>query len=207
MGFTESDDHVRARMSDVITYVVLAGGAGARLGLDKATVRLGGVSLLERLVGSLPIAPMVIGPEVGGGPVAAIEVACSGVTSTWIGLLAVDMPFAAPVIAHLAAMIEPTSMDGLVPLDKADRMQWLSGLYRTESLRGALRDMGETRNQSMRTLMSTLVLEPIALPDELAGLLMDIDTPRDLALAQVFAAALQGRQTGDATRRAYRVDF
>ena len=67
--------------------------------------------------------------------------------------------------------------------------------------------MGETRNQSMRTLMSTLVLEPIALPDELAGLLMDIDTPRDLALAQVFAAALQGRQTGDATRRAYRVDF
>ncbi len=90
--------------------ILLAGGAGRRLGgLDKASIRLGGIRLVDRVVSAAKRAGaariVVVGPEhaasdgsvsvredpPGSGPLAGVAAALPSVTAEWVLLLPCDL--------------------------------------------------------------------------------------------------------------------
>ncbi|MGH2820743.1 MAG: molybdenum cofactor guanylyltransferase, partial [Actinomycetota bacterium] len=90
--------------------VILSGGAAGRLGgADKAELEVGGVRLLDRVLGAVPEADrvIVVGPRgsldravvwaredpPGGGPVAALAAGVAHVRAGVVVVLAVDLPF------------------------------------------------------------------------------------------------------------------
>jgi molybdopterin-guanine dinucleotide biosynthesis protein A len=102
--------------------VILAGGAGRRLGgAEKPALMVGGRSLLDRVLSAVAGAStrVVVGPSTlrlpagvrrvqehppGGGPVAAIAAALPLVTEATVALLAADLPFLTPgAVAGLLA--------------------------------------------------------------------------------------------------------
>ncbi|HWD61912.1 MAG TPA: NTP transferase domain-containing protein [Humibacter sp.] len=126
-----------------------------------------------------------------GGPVAALAAGLTKVTATFILLLAADLPHVELAVDRLATMIENvaggsepenTAADGLVLVDAAGRDQWLTGIYRAESLRSAIGGLpaGST-NAPLHAVMRCLRLERI--PDH--GSTVDIDTWDD---AERFSA-------------------
>ncbi|MGH3470061.1 MAG: molybdenum cofactor guanylyltransferase, partial [Thermocrispum sp.] len=69
--------------------------------------------------------------------------------------------------------------DGAVLVDATGRRQWLTGIWRAGSLRGAL--PADPAGASVRATLGGLdVVEVVAQPGEAA----DVDTPQDLALAR-----------------------
>ena len=179
--------------------VVLAGGTAVRMdGVDKATLELGGVTLLERALAATTAAVdvVVVGTEVptsrpvtwtreepaGGGPAAGLlagldrfvrppELVCA---------LAVDMPKVnAGTVARLtwATEADPTA-DGAVLLDATGRRQTLAAVYRVESLAAARPGSREDEHGlPVRRLVAGLVLVDVpAVGDEA----LDIDSWADL---------------------------
>ncbi|WP_243064611.1 molybdenum cofactor guanylyltransferase [Humibacter sp. RRB41] len=122
-----------------------------------------------------------------GGPVAALAAGLSKVTATLVLLLAADLPHVELAGDRLAAMIEHvvdgsdpekgTAVDGVVLVDEAGRDQWLTGIYRAESLRSAIGGLSAgSTNASLHAVMRSLRLERI--PDH--GTSVDIDTWDDV---------------------------
>ena len=122
-------------MQPDLSAVVLAGGRGERLGMDKADAVLGGQSLLERslaLLAPLTDDPVVVlrrGQVLQAGPPAArvvrdlapYEGALAGLAAglaacrhDWAIVVACDMPFLnARLLAHMASLRE--GFDAVVP--------------------------------------------------------------------------------------------
>ena len=111
-------------MGAVVAGVIVAGGAGRRMGgVDKAALRVGGVTLLDRVLGAArPVCDrlVVVGPqrptavggvtfvmeaEPGGGPVPAIAAGLGAVAGAAVALvLAVDLPLLEA--AHLRRLLD-----------------------------------------------------------------------------------------------------
>jgi len=179
--------------------IVLAGGAGRRLGgVDKAGVVLGGRTLLDRALAAVAGASkiVVVGPErdvdgvvwtredpPGGGPVAGLAAGLAALADVdLVAVLAVDQPgVTASTVDRLRDAVGET---GAVLVDDG-HLQWLAGVWRTAVLTAAM--PAETDGASLRS-----VLRPLA-PVEVAaqpGEAYDVDTPEDLA-------TLHKRHTGD----------
>lgn len=181
-----------ATKSADLSYLILTGGRSSRLGSDKAGAAINGVTMLDRLIGALPGQPTIIGPEIQGGPAAAIAAGLGAVATPWVAVVAVDMPFAARiieylVIEYLATMTSVASADGFVPVDAAGKEQWLCGVYRTAALRGAVAGFGPIVGAPLHKVMSCVDLQRVQVPDELLALLIDVDTPVDLERARLMA--------------------
>jgi len=183
------------------TALVLAGGRGSRLrGDDKASITIGGTSVLDHLLSSLPetIPVVVVGPEgptrravtfrrewpIHGGPVAGIASGLEAVSTPVTALLAVDMPWAGRLAELLVAELTSCDAAALVPVDGSGFRQPLCAVVRTRALRGALQDLGDPAGRSMRDLMSLLDVQERRLSDEEMGWVDDIDTPADLRRAR-----------------------
>lgn len=93
-----------------VSGYVLAGGKSSRMGADKALVKLGGVTLIERAVGTLrevcaevsiltanlalrEYGSLVPDLRENYGPIGGIEAALAHSRLPWVLLVAVDMPF------------------------------------------------------------------------------------------------------------------
>lgn len=169
------------------TFLVLTGGASSRLGTDKASVLLDGTSLRERVITALPQGRVhELGAELSGGPASAVISYLPQVSTPLVALVAVDMPFAAPMVMRLAAEWSTAAdRDGLVPVDAQGREQWLAAVYSTTALSGAadgLRDAGVViSGLSMRALTARLSITRVPLGEADIVSAMDIDTPADLA--------------------------
>lgn len=169
------------------TYLVLTGGASSRLGTDKASLVLDGVSLRDRVCAALPVGQVhELGADLAGGPASAIIEFLPRVRTRLVGLVAVDMPFAAPLVMRLAAEWDPSSgCDGMVPVDAAGRDQWLCSVFETSALAAAadrFRVAGSARSGvAMRTLVADLSIIRVPLTDADIVMAMDIDTREDLA--------------------------
>lgn len=179
--------------------VVLAGGGSQRLGgADKASLRVGGRSLLDRAIDALRDAGrvIVVGPRrstlrtvswarespVGAGPLAATAAGVDHVVAESLVVLAVDYPFVdASVVAALLRAIE--EHEGAALTDDEGNFHYVAGAYRTASVRARLRRSREVENASMHRIFSRLDVVPVF--DDRAA--MDIDDPDDLEAARRIA--------------------
>ncbi|MBI1351897.1 MAG: NTP transferase domain-containing protein [Actinomycetales bacterium] len=184
--------------------IVLTGGTAVRLGgIDKATIQLGPKTALEHLLTSLPAqVPVVIaGPPTPtprdvlfaaedppqGGPVAGLAAASAAVSTSVTAIVAVDMPWAGPLLARLVD--ELADADVIVPVDADDRRQYLCCAWRTASLRSALNRIGNPRDASMRSLFGGCAVREWPVPGEWTRALGDIDDDASLAAARERAGA------------------
>ncbi|RJQ77100.1 molybdenum cofactor guanylyltransferase [Pseudonocardiaceae bacterium YIM PH 21723] len=178
--------------------VILAGGAGIRLGgVDKAAVELDGRSLLSRALAAVQGAEqvVVVGPErdgfavdwacedpPGGGPAAALAAGVerlSGVTTT-VMALAVDHPGVgqATVERLIRALWADSQAAGALLMDDGDARttQWLVSAWRYPALRAAL--SGEMTGRALRRVLGGLPMISVAATGAESA---DVDTPADLA--------------------------
>ena len=135
--------------------VVLTGGTAARMGgVDKASIEIDGVTLLERSLAATVAAleVVVVGEEVptsrpvtwtredppGGGPAAGILAGLDRLhlAPDLVVVLAVDMPrLNAGTVARLTWAVEADrALDGAVLVDQAGRRQTLAAVYRRTAL-------------------------------------------------------------------------
>ncbi|PWJ25830.1 molybdopterin-guanine dinucleotide biosynthesis protein A [Branchiibius hedensis] len=174
--------------------IVLAGGAGSRLGgPDKPDHLVGGRSMLERVVASVAGARrvIVVGPErtaiggvrwvledpPGGGPVAAVAAGLPATGEAVTLLLAADLPFVAAAIEPLLAALGRDD-DAVALADAGGRINFLAAAWRTQALREAVAALPDPAGRPMRALGI-----PRAVPDP-AGWGDDCDTPEQLAAAR-----------------------
>lgn len=199
-------------MSPVVDAVVLAGGAGRRLGgVSKGEVELAGRRLVDRVlvatgparqvvvVGDLPVPAGVLltrEDPPGGGPAAGVAAgldrltAQSVVPADWVLVLACDLPGAVDVVPQvLAALDDASAPAAVVPVDGTGRPQWLLAAYRHDALRGAVDALGDPRDCSVRALVGGLNRHEVR-PDPRH--VEDVDTWSDHTR---WASRLQERST------------
>ena len=174
--------------------VILSGGSAARFqGADKASMEVGGATLLEHVLGALADVPevVVVGDElvtsrpvsfvredpVGGGPAAGLLAGLAGFARTprLTVVLAVDMPMV--TTDTVRRLLLASQGDGALLVDEDGRRQYLCGVYRTEALRGAAPAYEHQHGMSMRALVSDLDLAEVP---ALAWESRDVDTWEDL---------------------------
>ena len=172
--------------------IVLAGGAGRRLGgQDKPGLLVGPRSLLEHALTACAGASrtVVVGPqrEVSrpvvwtqeqpalGGPVAALVAGLAHVEADVVVLLAADAPFVdATVVTRLVVSAPAVAVDG------TGREQWLLSAWPAAALRGALSGV-PVSGAALREVLGALLFGPVHLDPAVTA---DCDTPDDLASAR-----------------------
>ncbi|MCP2341457.1 NTP transferase domain-containing protein [Actinomadura rupiterrae] len=184
--------------------VLLAGGLARRLGgANKPALTVGGTPLIVRTARAVEAAGrlVIVGPRhpalpqaryvredpPGAGPVPALRAGVAEVAAPWTVLLAADLPFLAP--EHVAALVGAAARrgaEGAVFVDDDGRVQWLTGVWRTDALRHALDAYEGTR---LRGVLRQLRPAGVAARD--AGEWppwADCDTPETLAAADRAAS-------------------
>ncbi|MDT0329959.1 molybdenum cofactor guanylyltransferase [Nocardiopsis lambiniae] len=175
--------------------VILAGGAGSRMGgVDKPGLAVAGRTLVERVAAAVRAhAPdgriIVVGPEresppalyvredpPGSGPVPALRAGLPHVTAERFALLAADLPHLTG--GHLATLEGAVEDVGAVFVDGGGREQWLTGVWDTGAVRAAL---AAYAGRSLYGLLGPLGPRFVPAPDPDA--VADCDTPEDLARA------------------------
>lgn len=159
------------------TAVILAGGAAKRLGgVDKATLPVGGVPMIARVLDAVRDAAVtiVVGPPglpvppdvllvreqpAGGGPVAGLAAAFqsaafqSSPDSDLVGVFAADMPLLTNEAVE--RLIASAKADGAVFVDDNDHEQWLCGMWRIRTIADRLAEL-EPAGASLRRLFTGL---------------------------------------------------
>lgn len=183
--------------------IVLTGGSAARLqGVDKASIEVVGVTLLERVLGALTEVPVVVvvgGPVLtsrpvtnvredppDGGPAAGVLAGVSGFASPprLVVVLAVDLPLVTPAtVRRLVASAEVPGgeCDGALLVDGNGRRQYLCAVYRTDALLASAPPPVEHHGLAVRTLVGRLRLREVR---ALGGEAQDVDTWADLRLVR-----------------------
>jgi molybdopterin-guanine dinucleotide biosynthesis protein A len=189
-----------------VDAVILAGGAGRRLGgADKPALLVGGRSLLDRVLdavtGAAVVGVVLVGPErntsrpvvsvledpPGGGPAAAVAAGLPHVSSPTVAVLAADLPFlTAEVLLLLESRLGPED-DGALLVDGDGRDQLLAGVWRTASLRRAVAAAGPPEGLALRKVVATLTVVRVGVPTGVRHPWQDCDTPEDLRRAEELA--------------------
>lgn len=181
--------------------VVLTGGSAVRLdGADKASIELGGLTLLEHALGAMldvdevvvvgePVPttrPVTFAREdpVGGGPAAGLLAGLRAFARRpdLLVVLAVDMPLVTS--ATVRRLRAAAANDGAVLIDQSDQLQYLCAVYLTDALDRVRPSYEDEYGLSMRALVAELRLEQVpAFGPETH----DLDTWEDLlALRETF---------------------
>lgn len=178
--------------------VVLAGGNASRLGgVDKPAVRIGGASMLERVVAAVTSASrvIVVGPTrdvlsahpvvwcreepPGGGPVAALVAGLSRVTAPTVLVLAGDLPGIEGAVSVLVDALGED--DAAVLVDAAGRRNHLAAAWSTTALHRAVARVGEPSGAPARRLYDDVRVVEVA---DAAGWATDCDTWDDIERAR-----------------------
>ena len=134
--------------------VVLSGGSSVRFqGADKASMEVGGATLLEHVLGALadvagrrgrrrrgahqPSGDLRREDPAGGGPAAGLLAGLVRVsfTARHVVVLAVDMPLV--TTATVSRLLLSVGEDGALLVDEDGRRQYLCAVYRTAALLAA----------------------------------------------------------------------
>lgn len=188
----------------VLDAVILMGGRAERLGgVSKGDLRVGGRTLLERVVDAAGAArDRVVVGETGasvlppgvrvvreeppfGGPAAAVAAGVGALRADAdaVLLLAGDQPFVAeavgPLLAALAGDPHDPRVDGARAVDAEGRPQHLTCVVRRAALEraiAALAEAGALDGVSMRRLLEPLRMLEVRVPSTAT---MDVDTWAD----------------------------
>jgi molybdopterin-guanine dinucleotide biosynthesis protein A len=188
--------------------VVLAGGAGKRLGGSaKPTLPVAGKPMLVRVLEAVSGADecVVVGPPAlgslvaggvrvvqeepaGGGPVAGLAAGVAAVVGGGtVVVLAADLPLlTAEAVGQLVGALG--QHDGAVFVDRDGRRQWLCGAWSVGALRRRIGEMageGPLGGRSMREFVASL--DVVGVPvggDGGSQPWYDCDTPAELAGAE-----------------------
>jgi molybdopterin-guanine dinucleotide biosynthesis protein A len=151
-------------MKEDVTAFVLAGGKSTRMGREKATLKLGGQTLLERalqLASWFAAEAVLVGPGAelkaygrvvedvypGQGPLAGIHAALAATTTELNLILAVDTPFLEPrFLEYLVAQARASGAVVTVPRT-ADGFHPLAAVYRRAFRETAERALRAGRNK------------------------------------------------------------
>lgn len=177
--------------------VILTGGGAVRLdGADKASVELGGLTLLEHALGAVVDLDevVVVGDPVpttrpvtftredpaGGGPAAGLltGLRCFARPPEWVLALAVDMPLVTGwTVRRLLDAAREGGTDGAALIDDSRRLQYLCAVYRRASLERTRPAYEDEFGMAMRELVRGLRIEHVpAIGPETE----DVDTWEDL---------------------------
>jgi len=186
---------------------ILVGGASSRMGTDKALLRLGGLSFVERihtalnaitpktsLVGALeaqrsrPLLPTVPDVHVKWGALGGLHAALAACQAEWAIVAACDLPFVTgELFVRLASLRE--NFDAVVPVQPDGRHQPLCALYRTGATRILAAQLIAEGERRPRALFETLRTRHVAF-EELQDLdgadrfFTNVNTPEDYANAR-----------------------
>lgn len=193
--------------------LILAGGTSRRMGQDKAQIRIGGTTLLERTVLALESLPgrssakvIVSGTRSNhehltaefcqedppfSGPVAALQAALPFLTVEWMLVLPCDLvepgrAAEALLTACTTTLNSPDSErlpDAFIARDTEGHVQWLTACVRVARLRDALNAL-DTTDAPVRVIFEHLSIQPVPAPTEHPQIWDDMDTPEDVARAQ-----------------------
>ena len=190
--------------------VVLAGGEARRLGgVDKPALSVGGISLLDRVLGACVAAGAqsltVVGPErttdfdvvwtrespVGGGPVPAVAAGLAAGSSPLVAVLAADLPFLdADALRALLDGLQRSEVDAETDanayVDAHGHIQPLVAVYRRRALAAALDRVTEHDGARLWSVLESLSFAQI--PDT-RGVTVDCDTWERVDAARTLLAA------------------
>jgi molybdopterin-guanine dinucleotide biosynthesis protein A len=181
---------------DGLAAVVLAGGAGRRLGgADKPGVEVAGRSLLDHVLLACPESAqiVVVGPPrptarpvgwtreepPGGGPVAGLAAGLRLVEARLVLVLASDLPRVGAALDPLlrgASAAVADGMDGAWVVDDAGRGQPLVSCLLSARIRSAMPTVPQ--GYPLHRVLAELRLIGVTVP---RGSVSDVDTPDDLA--------------------------
>lgn len=181
--------------------VVLCGGAGRRLGRDKALLEISGEPLVRRVSQRLSTVadPVLVAagerdlPElpyervhdarVGAGPLGGIVAALRSIDAPALATVAVDMPHASPAVFSLLARLR-TEADAVVPRDDHG-LQPLHALYDASCLQPfehALADEDFSMHSALaRVRVREVTQEEWAAADPSGRFAFNINVAEDLA--------------------------
>ena len=194
--------------------VVLAGGAGRRLGgAGKPALTVAGWPMLHRVLAAVEGADprVVVGPDTlpvpagvvrtrerppGGGPVPAVAAGLAELPP-WVecvALLAADLPLLTPAaVARLRTAAAAPGTDGAVFVDHSGRPQWLCGAWRIGPLRDRLAGLGPgLAGTPLHRLLDGLAAARLTDPGPGPPPWWDCDTAGQLAYAEVRARSSPG---------------
>ena len=193
-------------MLDVEGFI-LVGGASSRMGADKAQLRLGGRTFVERVVGALtPVAastrivssrpeharlglPVVEDLFKGAGALGGIHAALRACRAPWAAVVSCDLPFVtAELLAHLASL-RAAGDEAVAPRQEDGRPQPLCALYAREACLALAERMLRRDERRPRALLAGVRTRWVEFA-ELSGLtgaelfFFNVNTPHDLARAR-----------------------
>lgn len=161
--------------------IVLAGGLATRLGgVDKTALEVGGTPILERVTDGLTAADAVavVGPEVRGGPCAALAAGLARTHAPVVLTLAGDQPFVAGAVPTLLAAL---GGHDVAVLTAEGHVQLLAAAWRRTALATALETTRARRGDLVGTPVRALfeAVDVVEVADDV-GWSRDVDTAADL---------------------------
>lgn len=152
-------------MTDFEAFILI-GGKSTRLGTDKASVKLGGMTLSERAVlnvrDALPEAkitmvagnstrlamgaiatdlPFIFDLYEARGPLGGLHAALADATTSWIFVIACDYPFVSPKIIRKLKEGISDDFGVVLPQQRDGRLQPLCAFYKVESARPVIEEI------------------------------------------------------------------
>jgi molybdopterin-guanine dinucleotide biosynthesis protein A len=199
-------------MFDVQGFI-LVGGASRRMGQDKAQLRLGPETMLERIAAQLsPVTSSVT--LVGGsqadsgsslpsvpdvyekwGALGGIHAALSAAKTDWIIVIACDLPFITrDLFERLKSFVDESidSIDSIVPLQPDGRPQPVCALYYRETCLPEIERLVSAGEHTPRALLANVRTRYVQFKElnDLPGaenFFLNLNTPEDFARAKWLA--------------------
>ena len=200
-------------MFDVQGFI-LVGGASRRMGQDKAQLRLGPNTVLQRVAAELAVAagsvtlvgarqeyPEVQLPNVPDiheewGAMGGIHAALSAAETDWIIVIACDLPFVTQdLFERLKSFADESpkeSIDSIVPLQADGRPQPVCALYRRETCLPEIERLVSAGEHTPRALLANVRTRYVQFPEltDLSGaenFFLNLNTPEDFERAKWLA--------------------
>jgi molybdopterin-guanine dinucleotide biosynthesis protein A len=194
-------------MFDVQGFI-LVGGASRRMGQDKAQLRLGTETLLERVAGQLSAATssvtMVGNTQVGNplpsvpdvyekwGALGGIHAVLSATNTDWSIVIACDLPFVTRDLFERLKSFADESVDAIVPIQPDGRPQPVCALYRRETCLPEIERLiqaGEHTPRALLTKVRTRYVKFAELSDlpGAVNFFLNLNTPDDFERAKKLA--------------------
>lgn len=189
---------------------ILAGGASSRMGADKAHLRLGGQTLVERAAAALggvcgrisvvsskpdaaafglPTVPDLFG---GRGALGGLHAALAHASAEWAAVLSCDLPFVTAALFERLASLRGPDADAVAPLQPDGRPQPLCAFYARAACLPVIEELLRADELRPRALLARVRTRWASFA-ELGGLensghfFKNVNTPEDFVEAQRIA--------------------